>query len=195
MFIYAIRNRDDLSKCLIGQTIQSNPERRWSMHRCLLKKGKHRNSHLQSAWDKYGEDKYEFVVLTKADNQTDLDKLEWIYEKMFGYYNMKEGGRGGKLSEEVKKKISMGRKGKGLGQIPWNKGIPRTDETKEKISKANGGRIFSAEVHEKWSKMRKGKSNPFYGKKHTQSSLEKMSNSHKGVIPWNKGLTLENGNG
>lgn len=35
-----------------------------------------------------------------------------------------------------------------------------------------------------------GKDNPFYGKKHSEESLEKMRNSSKGQIPWNKGKKL-----
>lgn len=31
--------------------------------------------------------------------------------------------------------------------------------------------------------------NPFYGKKHTKKSKRKMSESHMGNVPWNKGLT------
>lgn len=33
----------------------------------------------------------------------------------------------------------------------------------------------------------KGEKNPFYGRKHTDESKRKMSLSHKGQIPWNKG--------
>ena len=35
----------------------------------------------------------------------------------------------------------------------------------------------------------KGKNNPFYGKKHTDGSKRKISLSHQGQIPWNKGKT------
>ena len=35
----------------------------------------------------------------------------------------------------------------------------------------------------------RGKNNPFYGKKHTDESKRKISLSHQGQIPWNKGKT------
>jgi len=50
----------------------------------------------------------------------------------------------------------------------------------------------SKESREKMSITRKGKqlgkNNPFYGKKHTLESLNKMRESHKGSVAWNKGL-------
>lgn len=36
-----------------------------------------------------------------------------------------------------------------------------------------------------------GKDNPFYGKKHTKDSVEKISKSKIGCSAWNKGLTIE----
>ena len=34
---------------------------------------------------------------------------------------------------------------------------------------------------------RRGSNNPFYGKKHTEESKRKMSESRRGSVPWNKG--------
>jgi len=44
------------------------------------------------------------------------------------------------------------------------------------------------EHREKLSKIFSGKGNPFYGRKHTEEAKKKMSEVHKGKIPWNKGL-------
>jgi hypothetical protein len=46
------------------------------------------------------------------------------------------------ISEETRHKQSESMKGKNIGHIPWNKNIPCFKETKEKISKANKGRIY-----------------------------------------------------
>lgn len=40
-------------------------------------------------------------------------------------------------------------------------------------------------------KNQRGKNNSFYGKHHTEESKKKMSKSHIGNIPWNKGLTKD----
>jgi group I intron endonuclease len=42
--------------------------------------------------------------------------------------------KGKKFSEETKRKISESLKGKGKGRVPWNKGIPMSEEQKLKIS-------------------------------------------------------------
>ena len=43
------------------------------------------------------------------------------------------------------------------------------------------GGCFSEEVKKKISDATKGENNPFYGKKHSEESLKKMSESHKGL--------------
>lgn len=52
---------------------------RWDRHRHLLRKGTHRNVHLQNAWDKYGEESFEFSILELVD-RPDLLRAEqrWI---------------------------------------------------------------------------------------------------------------------
>jgi hypothetical protein len=49
------------------------------------------------------------------------------------------------------------------GYIPWNKGIPTSEENKRKISEAI-----------------KGENNPMYGKHHSKETREKMSKALKG---------------
>jgi len=48
--------------------------------------------------------------------------------------NLSNYWKGKIFSEETKSKISKSLKGKYKGRIPWNKGIPMTDEQKRKIS-------------------------------------------------------------
>lgn len=61
----------------------------------------------------------------------------------------------------------------------------------------NGGNCLgklSKETREKISKSNKGKhakeKNPFYGKHHNEDSRKRMSISHKGQKPWNKGKSM-----
>lgn len=74
-------------------------------------------------------------------------------------------------TEKTRKKMSKVHKGKipwnkgKKGQIAWNKGIPRSEETKRKISESL-----------------KGIKNPNYGKHRTEETKKKISESHKGIM-------------
>ena len=59
-------------------------------------------------------------------------------------------------SEETRKKLSITHK----GQSPWNKGIPRPEETKKKISEAHKGIHHSEETKQKISIYQKGRPAP-----------------------------------
>jgi hypothetical protein len=88
--------------------------------------------------------------------------------------------------------------GEGLrGRIPWNKGIPCSQETKEKISnvlkgnpKLKNSKRFSIEARAKMSLSQKGRviseehrkkiGNALRGKKRTIEQRQKFSDAHKG---------------
>jgi len=57
------------------------------------------------------------------------------------------------------------------GFIPYNKGVPQSEENKEKNRLGHIGQV-------PWMK----------GKKHTEEAKQKQSNSHKGIPTWNKGM-------
>lgn len=91
--IYQILNKQNL-KCYIGST-RRNFHDRFKDHKRSLKKNKHHSKHLQAAWNKYGEEVFEFNVLEVIDKSLDkiyflqreqywLDKLE-SHNKKFGY--------------------------------------------------------------------------------------------------------------
>ena len=67
------------------------------------------------------------------------------------------------LSEEHKRKIGLANSIALLGKVPWNKGIPMSEETKKKLSEYHMGRTA-------WNK----------GKKASLESKRKMSVAHKG---------------
>lgn len=92
--------------------------RRWEEHIKDLRKNIHKNKHLQSAWNKYGENNFEFEILEFCDI-TDIDK-EVYYIKLykacdhnFGF-NMLNGNLGNynKHTKEHNQKISNSLKGK-----------------------------------------------------------------------------------
>ena len=90
-------------------------------------------------------------------------------------------------SEEHKKHISESM----IGNIPWNKGIPMSDETKEKIRVARTGTKSSLEAREKISESLIGNTRTL-GFKHTTETKKKMRESaHKGPEHhnWKDGVT------
>lgn len=131
----------------IGQTYE-NFYRRWIFHKWNLKSGRHSNSYLQSAWNKYGENDFEFYPLESFNiNQKEvttkdkLDELEQHYIKLYDTFkngfNLTTGGE----------KCRM---------------LPLSDEAKRKIGEKNSINML--------------------GKKHTEETKKKMSESHKGYI-------------
>ena len=154
MIIYAIKHMGS-ENMYVGQTI-SPLNQRWSQHRNSLRNNCHFNPHLQNAWNKYGENAFEFeVVDDTAKNLDELNALEISYVAIVGYYNVKTGGINGIHSEETKRKIGDA-----------NKGKIRSKETKRKMSEAKKGKYA-------------GENHPRYGKTHTNKSKQKMSEAHK----------------
>lgn len=108
--IYAIKNKAN-EKLYIGQS--HNIKYRWQMHKAALRNDRAANTHLQNAWNKYGEDNFEFFIIELCDKKL-LDEREvfWIghYDSVAKGYNLQFGGnasRGWKMSEDGKKKLSL----------------------------------------------------------------------------------------
>ena len=63
--IYGIRNVAN-DKIYIG--LSSDIYKRWKTHRMMLNRGKHINDHLQSAWNEYGENSFDFFIIEKISS-------------------------------------------------------------------------------------------------------------------------------
>ena len=95
---------------------------------------------------------------------------ELIFIKAEEHKSMHTKGRvsprkGAVLSEETKRKISIGSK----GHVAWNKGKPMPEETRKKLSTSL-----------------KGKPGPWAGKKLSEETKKKMSEARKGRIVTNE---------
>jgi group I intron endonuclease len=74
--IYGIKNIDS---CKIYVGSSSVPKRRKSQHFSDLRKGRHPNRYLQNAFNKYGEGKFEWIVLENCDNDMLAEREKyWI---------------------------------------------------------------------------------------------------------------------
>lgn len=136
--IYAITNEAN-GKIYVGQS--NNINRRYREHFSMLRHNRHSNEHLQSAWNKYGENNFTFNVLKECPI-SNLDNWErWFISstqssnKRYGY-NKELGGNLNKiLSEETKEKIRKNHK-------HYFRGKHHTEKAKQLISKANKGKLI-----------------------------------------------------
>lgn len=182
--IYKIVNLMN-NKVYIGKSVHTL--KRFTDHKNKLNKRKHKNKHLESAWIKYGQDAFKFVIIEICtENELDLKEKYWIKEykstdRLYGYNKM-EGGNGGALIGEALKKMTK-----------THRNNPRiyTQEEKDIISKQNMGRKHSDETKQKISETHKGRPKSeehrkklaaaLSGKKLSKKHKENMSRARKGV--------------
>lgn len=152
--IYGIHNKVN-DMVYVGKTETSFGDRR-DCHIASLRGGYHINPHLQNAWNKYGEDNFEFIVLYECKNHESSDmvnELEICYIKEYSdlglAYNIGAGGDGGNLlgkhlSDETKAKIGAKNKVNMTGR-------KASDSTKAKMSSSQKARYaaMSDEEHKK----------------------------------------------
>lgn len=74
--IYKIVNLVN-DKFYVGST--TNKKVRFRQHRKLLRGNRHHCKHLQAAWNKYGEEKFLFVVVEEVPTTRALQEIEEIY--------------------------------------------------------------------------------------------------------------------
>lgn len=208
--IYCITNIVNFKK-YVGQS--TSIQLRWRTHKSALRYGRYGSSHFQKAWNKYGEENFEFSILEECENDVEtLTKKEDYWINFYDTrnpdkgYNSREAGIHGKRSEESNEKIRIARTGtkaseesKERNRIS-NTGRKHSEETKKKISEANKGKPKSEETKEKLRIGRLGKKmsdetkkkisdkgrsadNPQRGRKHSQERIEKNRQSHIGQKP------------
>lgn len=166
MAIYQIRNKIN-GKVYIGSAV--NIKYRWRSHRSLLRKGIHHSTHLQRAFNLYGEDNFAFEVLEAVNNRSALLDREQFWIDKLGSCNDKNGYNialqagspmaGRRQTEEAKFKT-------GIASKRWhqaNKGTPKYRAYLNNLSRALKGHIVSEETRVKISekaKLRTGEKKP-----------------------------------
>lgn len=179
--IYKIIHKES-GKYYIGSTISF--KKRWITHRYKLNNNLHENDHLQNAWNKYGKNAFQFLVIEYIDNKNDLLRLEQTYldkikldfeNKIDSHYNQRYNACKVEMTNEIKEKIgnaNRGRKHTDFTKLKmsfsrtdkkhWGYGKPRSEETKKLLSKKLKGRKLNSETIQKMSLNRKGSNNPAY---------------------------------
>lgn len=181
--IYAIIHRDS-GRWYAGQSI--NIKSRWQGHRQALRKGKHSNARLQRAWNKYGEDAFDFVVLILAPVHL-LNDLEQAYldDPETSAFNIAKcaeaSARGLIFTPETRAKMSAAKKGRKRG--------PMSEETRAKLSESMSGRKRGPLTEEHRAKIgakSKGRrhseeyKSSLRGRKISDETRRRMSAAHRG---------------
>lgn len=167
-YLYRIINLLN-GKIYIGQT--NDGKYRWRQHRYFAKNPERTGQYIHHAMAKHGIENFIYELIATCRTQEDANEVESLLitqyntrDKGFGYNLTARRAYGGH-SEETKAKISAG-----------NKGKQRSEETKSLIA-------------ENTKKQMESGNHPRLGKKHSEESRQKMVESSKGQVAWNKGLT------
>lgn len=156
--IYKITNNKN-NKTYIGSTADFSV--RWATHKRQLRNNEHPCKHLQAAWNKYGQESFDFsIICFVPPNKDFLLSIEqyWLniyWDNHVTCYNtnkLANSRAGVSLSEEHKRKIGLANKGNN-----HRSGIVLSDVTKEKIAASNTGKIRSDITKQKISNSKKGK--------------------------------------
>jgi len=160
--IYKIVNKIN-KKYYVGGS--ANIKSRWRGHRRALNLKRHHNDYLQHAWNKYGEDEFEFIVieLTKPNH----DKLLNVEQKFLDIakkeknksYNLSFIAGRVDMTEEVRKKIGLSAMGhkRNVGRKYSQETVDKrrahkwkwSKESKQRLSEKCMGRIMSKETRRK----------------------------------------------
>jgi group I intron endonuclease len=140
--IYFIHNLANY-KIYVGST-GSNFSDRWSVHLAHLRKNRHPNQHLQSAWSLYGENCFSFGVLEDCPKENRISREQWWFDLLHPEYNILPvagTNEGFKHTEESKRKIGDAFRGKKLSIEHRSKmtGRVRSEEHRANLSIALRG--------------------------------------------------------
>lgn len=101
--VYKIKNETN-GKVYVGST--NNFTKRWFKHRALLRHNKHQNSHLQAAWNKYGESSFTFSIIEECPIDSLLSREQFYIDTLHPEYNQTMIAGKVEMTEERRKKLS-----------------------------------------------------------------------------------------
>ena len=172
--IYKIQSICRPERIYIGSAV--NLIKRKNQHFQELKRQCHSNCKIQRHYNKYGKDDLIFIIIEPCLPEFLIIREQFYIDTINPWFNIckKAGSPGSRpskpLSNETKLKISIALKGK---PCPWNKGLIRSEEVKEKIRQAHIGKKMTVEARIKMSISAKGR-------KRSDETKKRMSLAQKG---------------
>jgi group I intron endonuclease len=142
--IYRIQSKIKPERIYIGSSM--NIERRWKIHMYELGNGKHINPKLQNHYNKYGKDDLVFSIIVGCDNDNLIAMEQFYLDAIDPWFNIcptAGNTRGRPVSDETRDKLRKAN----IGRPSWNKGKTFSEEHKRNIGRSM-----------------KGEKNPMYGR-------------------------------
>jgi group I intron endonuclease len=197
--IYKIVNIKN-GKFYLGSS--KNIKRRWYIHKSALKHNRHHCIHLQRSWNKHGSSSFTFEIIKEMPNATEpelLNEETKLTNELLPEYNIGSVGGGDNLTnnpnrEEIIKRMTatlnaristmteLERKEK------WSKPKDKNPNWKGGVSSPtcnNCGKQLGY-GHKYCSYCSKlGNRNPFYGKSHSEETIQYLKEINKGKLPTN----------
>lgn len=211
--IYEIKNKVT-GKSYIGSSKQI--QKRWEQHLLALRKGIHHSVLLQRAWNKYGEDCFEFLIKEECGEGQLLER-EQQYLNLKPEYNVGAQASGGDNLTNHPNKMEIIQKIKDTSQAKMS--LLTDEERQERFSRPmennpnwKGGTTYSyceCGVRKKPKaktcnkcRDRTGENNPFYGKTHSEETKKRLrehaskrtkkpSNSKKVIVDGTEYITAQ----
>ena len=182
--IYKITNTTN-GKVYVGSAVNFN--NRWKEHVRELRKGKHHSSALQNAWNKYGEDNFEFSIIEECERTRKV----LLGREQYWIDTLDSVANGYNIAKTAGSQLGMKQSPEAItARVEKNTGKKRTPETRALMSEVQSNRSpewcanISAAKKRYWAEKGtdsiKGENNPMYGKSPSQETLEKMSRSLTG---------------
>lgn len=136
----------------VGTTVDF--DRRFSVHRRLLRTGRHHSPHLQYAWNKYGEAAFRFMRLTMIEDKAEMVRVEQNFlDTLNPPYNISPtaaSSAGVKRSEATRERLRTAmRDPKRLEHIRTLGCRPKSEEHRKRIAESHYGKKASEETRRK----------------------------------------------
>lgn len=131
--IYMITNLQN-TKIYIGSAVNFNYRKR--THLSLLRNNKHHSKHLQSSWNKYGEENFFFEIIEKCDKNKLLEREQFYLNILSCDYNIQitaGSNLGLKFSDNHKAKLRKAHETRTI----YSKGHTPSLEARLAVVKAN----------------------------------------------------------
>lgn len=169
MGVYIIQNKVD-GRFYVGHSVDI--DKRFIAHKSYLRRDCHHCIFLQRAWNKYGEDNFEFTIIKECSLEDSINLEQYYLDNCkFDLYNT------GKLAKFGGDLISNNPNRDVIIEMRRQTTIKRMSE----MSSEDKKQVFG----------RSGERNNMFGKKHSLDSKVIMSKKHLGSIPINKNMKLE----